>query len=767
MAWRPDWVVLRAPLVLVLLGGVTATALVALVSLNPPGLKLSIDPSTEPLLPSGDPSREAYLRAVADFGDDEVYVIALETEDVFRVEPLSVMRAVNDRLARFPEVRRVQSLTDVVAFRYDAEGDWIEVTSFIDEIPSDPAGLAELRRRALSDPLYRRTLVSEDGRTAAINVTFREMTDQEFIAARLDQRVLRVLEEAAAPGIRFHVAGRPHIKSHVYHVMLRDMRLLIPAALVVVAVGLGLVFGTRRAVVLPMGIIVVAALWTFGAVAYLGRPLTVLTTLLAPMLTAIGSVYGIHAVARYEEEAASAASASEAALASLRHSRLPVLVAGLTTMIGFAALLITDVPAVLEVGAFSVLGVAAITLLTLVGLHAALALLPLRPLEEPSGVRAPSARIASSLDRLLVGVARVAQRHSSGVLVVWALLLAVCVAAIPRIVIDTDYLSFFPPRSKIRQDFENVNRLLAGAVPVYVSMRSDEPGTFREPGTLVVMERIQEEAARIPQVSRTLSLVDTVRVMNRAMSKGDPSAERIPETRGEVAELLFMAPKGHLDRYTNVNHSSANILVRTGAVGTAAVQSVADQLESVVASAGALESVSVDVTGNAVLLAHSADGIARGQPRTVGLAALAIFVLVTLAFRSIPLGLVAMAPNIVPVLMYFGILGLGAAPLSLPTSLIGSVALGIAVDDTAHFLVRYGNERRRGLTPEQAAAVCGRRVGRPIAITSVMLMAGFLVVALSGFATLRQFGVLSAVTMGICLLTDLIMLPALLIRTRA
>jgi predicted RND superfamily exporter protein len=755
VAWRPDWVVLRAPLVLVLLGGVTATALVALVSLNPPGLNLSIDPSTEPLLPSGDPSREAYLRAVADFGDDEVYVIALETEDVFRVEPLSVMRAVNDRLARFPEVRRVQSLTDVVAFRYDAGGDWIEVTSFIDEIPSDPAGLAELRRRALSDPLYRRTLVSEDGRTAAINVTFREMTDQEFIAARLDQRVLRVLEEAAAPGIRFHVAGRPHIKSHVYHVMLRDMRLLIPAALVVVAVGLGLVFGTRRAVVLPMG-------WTFGAVAYLGRPLTVLTTLLAPMLTAIGSVYGIHAVARYEEEAASAASASEAALASLRHSRLPVLVAGFTTMIGFAALLITDVPAVLEVGAFSVLGVAAITLLTLVGLHAALALLPLRPLEEPSGVRAPSARIASSLDRLLDGVARGAQRHSLGVLVVWALLLAVCVAAIPRIVIDTDYLSFFPPRSKIRQDFENVNRLLAGAVPLYVSMRSDEPGTFREPGTLVVMERIQEEAARIPQVSRTLSLVDTVRVMNRAMSKGDPSAERIPETRGEVAELLFMAPKGHLDRYTNVNHSSANILVRTGAVGTAAVQSVADQLESVVASAGALESVSVDVTGNAVLLAHSADGIARGQPRTVGLAALAIFVLVTIAFRSIPLGLVAMAPNIVPVLMYFGILGLGAAPLSLPTSLIGSVALGIAVDDTAHFLVRYGNERRRGLTPEQAAAVCGRRVGRPIAITSVMLMAGFLVVALSGFATLRQFGVLSAVTMGICLLTDLIMLPALL-----
>ena len=95
------------------------------------------------------------------------------------------------------------------------------------------------------------------------------------------------------------------------------------------------------------------------------------------------------------------------------------------------------------------------------------------------------------------------------------------------------------------------------------------------------------------------------------------------------------------------------------------------------------------------------------------------------------------------------------------------MALGIAIDDTVHFLVRYGSERRRGLSPEQAAVLCGRRVGRPIAITSFMLMAGFLVVALSGFATLRQFGVLSAATMGVCLVNDLVLLPALLVRTRA
>ncbi len=766
-AMRPSWVAGRPVWVLTVLFAITGLAGFALLAGPPVGLNLRIDPSTEPLLPTGDPAREVYQEAVADFGEDEVYVIAMETEGgVFHADMLRRLGDVTNRIARFPEVRQVSSLMDVVAFRYDHENDWLEVADFIEEVPESAEALAQLERDAVRDPMYRRTLISDDGRTAAINVTFRRMTDQVFIESRIDARVMEVLDEYRTEGVQFHVAGRSHVKTRVYHLMLRDMRVLIPAALGVVALGLWLVFGTRRGVVLPMGIIVLATIWTFGGIAYLDRPLTVLTTLLAPMLSAIGSVYGIHALARYEEEALEAETPRQAAERTLRHLRLPVGVAGATTMIGFGALLITDVPAVFEVGAFSVLGVAAITLLSVTGLPAALALMPLRP--HPAGdADRLSGRIALAVDRVLERVADLASRRSGTVIVVWASLLVLCGFAIPRIVIDTDYLSFFPEDAPVRQEFEAVNRLLAGAVPIYVSFRGDGAGAFREPEAVHMLDRVQKRAEEIPAVSRSLSLVDTVRLMNRKLAKDDPAEERIPDTRGGVAEILFMAPKGHLDAFTNVNHGKANILARTGALGTQAVRGVASDLEAVVAGADVPEGITAAVTGNAILLARSADGIARSQPRTVGLAGLAILILVSVAFRSFRLGGVAMVPNFVPVVMYFGILGLGAASLSLPTSLIGSVALGIAIDDTAHFLVRYGTERRAGLSPEQAARVTGLRVGRPIAITTVMLMAGFLVVALSGFATLQQFGILSAVTMGICLLTDLVMLPALLIRTRA
>jgi hypothetical protein len=125
-----------------------------------------------------------------------------------------------------------------------------------------------------------------------------------------------------------------------------------------------------------------------------------------------------------------------------------------------------------------------------------------------------------------------------------------------------------------------------------------------------------------------------------------------------------------------------------------------------------------------------------------------------------------MIPNLIPVLIFYGLLGAGLAPLSLPTSLIGSVALGIAIDDTVHFLVRYRSERRGGASPVQATTACTRLVGRPIAITSLMLCLGFGVICGSRFATLQEFGLLTAATMAVCLLSDLVLLPAVLIRLR-
>ena len=312
-----------------------------------------------------------------------------------------------------------------------------------------------------------------------------------------------------------------------------------------------------------------------------------------------------------------------------------------------------------------------------------------------------------------------------------------------------------------------MNRLLAGAVPLFVVLEGPEAGTFREPVALRALEAAEARASALPGVAHTSSLVTPLQRMNRVMEEDDPAEERLPDSRQAVAELLNLMPKSDLGRLSTPNQGRTNLVVRTGEVGSAAVKRLTERLEATVSPADFPSGTTVSVTGNAILLGRSADAIAYGQANSVGLAALTILVLLTALLRSWKLGLVAMAPNAVPVLLFFGLLGTGLAPLSLPTSLIASVALGIAIDDTVHYVVRYRHERIAGRTPREAVEITSRLVGRPMLVAAAMLILGFLSVALSGFASLREFGLLSAATMGLCLVTDLVLLPALLMRIRA
>jgi predicted RND superfamily exporter protein len=765
---RPAWIVAWPRLVLALAALVSLGAALLLVRPAPLGVRLEIDPSAEPLLPRGDPARDAYRDAVRDFGDDEVFVIAMSADDVFSRGSLEALRRVGDRITRMGGVRDVQSLVDVTSFRFVPEEDWVEVRPLVEEIPTEPAALAALRERALSDPLYRRSVVSEDGRTAALNVSFRKMTDREFIAADLDGRIQEVLREEARDGRSFAIAGRPHVKAHVFHTMRADLLRLVPLALLAMGVVLALATGGLLPVALSLGVAALAAFWTLAALVLLGRPLTILTTLLAPNLIVIGSVYGVHVLERHREEARAHEDPTRAALRCLEHVRGPVLISGATTLLGFASLLWTEVPAVAELGAFSLFGIASVTVLSLTLIPAVLVLLPREIAIAPGVLARPLAPLTAHAERAIDGaLARIeefAARRSAPVLAGVALLTLGAALLVPSLRIDTDYLSYFSERSRVRRDFERVNERLAGAVPLFVVLTGEGPGAFREPAALAAIEQLEEEAAALPGVSHVRGLSDLLRRLNRAMAGDAPEEERIPASRAGVAELLNLVPKQELSRLSTVNQARANIVVRTGEVGSSSVEALAAGLERLL---GALPpGLRGEVTGNAILLARSADGIAGQQLGSIGFATLSIFALVSVALRSLRLGVVAMVPNVVPVVLFFGLLGAGVAPLSLPTSLIASVALGITVDDTMHFLARYRADRRRGLSPEAAARQATRTVGRGALTASAMLCAGFLVIALSGFATLQQFGLLSAWTMAVCSATELLLLPALLVRVR-
>jgi hypothetical protein len=754
-------------------GAVTLVAAAYVVRPHPLGFRIDLDPSSEPLLVNGDPGKERYERALLDFGGDDVCVIAMEAADVFTEADLRTLSRVTDRIRQLPGVRAAESLTNATSFRYDPDARWVEVGQFIDEIPSDPAELARLRERALSDKLFAKTLVSVDGHSAAINVAFEAMTDREFVERDLDGRILQILALESSPARRFFITGRPHIRAQAHHLMVSDLLRLIPVAIAVAALSVGITTGSLRHMLIPLVNCLLATLWAFGAMAATGKDMNVITLVVGPCLIVIASVYGVYVVEAYHEVAGEAPDPRTAAASALEATRAPVVISGLTEVVGFLAQLANDIPATTELGLFCAFGFACATILTLTVAPAWLALLPLerRGAAHGAPVYADRNRLAAwlgaRLDDALAALWRVEVRRPAVFLWVWAAVALGAALVVPRIVIDTDYLTFFDPDSNVRTDFDAVNRLLSGTVPIYVVFEGDAEGAFREPKAVAALEGIEARLEAIPGVSQVNSMADIVRALNRALAEDDPAAERVPDTRQGLAEVIFMIPKDRLRRFATSDHSDANLIVRTATMGSAAVRELERRIAAEVRDPALPPGIRAYVTGNTVLINHSADGIAGTQLWSIGLASLTIFALVFAVFRQWKISVVAMVPNLLPVLLFYGMLGAGAAPLSVPTSMIGTIVLGITVDDTVHFLTSYRRERAAGKEPADATLRCLRFVGRAMVIASIMLSVGFNVMNLSEFATLRQFGYLAGATLVVCLVTDLLLLPALLVAWKA
>jgi hypothetical protein len=768
---RPAWIVDHPRAVLSVIALLTLGMAAALVRPEPFGFRIGVDASSEPLLPADDPGEPFYQRAILDFGDDDVLVIAMKTAEVFTQPNLATLRAVSDEILKLPGVRGTESLVDVYSYRFDPKLELVDVGRFINEVPSDSAAIAELRQRALGDPIYPKTLVSRDGKTAAINVTFAAMTDGEFAQLQLDDRIRAILDGATRAGVRFYITGRPHIRAQAQTLLIDDMLRLIPIAVGVAVIALWLMTGSLRGTLVPLAANLTATLWAFGAMALVGSNLNLITLVLGPMMITVGGAFGVHAFASYEAIASRSETPREAALGTLRFTMQPVLISGLTTMVGFGAQLVNNIPATNELTGYCVFGSASIAVITLTGLPAMLALLPLRaPGEDGRALYAAQTRFAErirfEMERALLQLGRFQVRHARSVLFFWACVAVLALSQMPKIVTDTDFITFFRPDSEVRQDFNAVNQLLTGAVPIYVVLEGNTEGTFREPEALRAVERLQRRIEAVPGVTSAISAVDLVKIARLALEDGDPAAARIPDTRAEVAELMFMIPKEKLRAFATSNHSSVNILLRTDRLGSAALRDLEEAIREQLAAEALPAGIRADVTGNTIRINRGSDGIAGRQAVQMLIAIGSILVIVTVVFGRLGLGLLAMPTNVMPVFNFYGLLGAGIAPLSVPTSLIGSISLGISIDDTCHFLQVFRYTRAEGKNAEEAVLHAIVEDGRPMIVGSLMEIAGFLVMLFSSFATLQQFGYLTAITMSLCLATDVGMLPALLVVLR-
>src|SRR5262245_2146624 len=685
-----QFVTRHAVAVVLIVAALVALAITRILDVRTLQPRLRLDPSIESLLPTADENRAFYDKTRKIFGNDDTLLLALHRPDgVFEPSLLGALLRITDRIGELEGVERVVSLAN--APNLSSSGDLLEVAPLYQQPPSDPAELARVRRAAESSPVLRGSLLGDDGTTTGIAIQPVDMPEVEFNQLGIDQEIQRIAREelAGSPDVKVWLVGSAHLKAETSRFLLRDLSRVIPLAFALIMAIALLSFRSLRGLLIPLSTIGIAVLLTFAVMAELDPALNLVTISIPPLLLVIGFVEAVHIVSCYYEaieEGAQHPSKESAAARGLEMVVLPMFLTGSTTVAGFLSLVTSPLGAIREFGLYGGIGIAFTMLASMTWAPAVLHLL-----REP----APSGRKlrTTAFDRAVGRLATFDYDHARSIFVAAGLLGLLAVLGIPRILINSTMISNFEEDTEIRRSVQAVNQHLGASGQLQVVLEADYADAFKEPQNLALIEELQGWLAGAPDVSGSTSLVDYLKLIHRGFRGDDPVHYRLPDSKRLVTQLLFFGANDDIDGFVNSQYQIANIRVRTTAQDSADLGALVRRIEARLAELPAR--VRGRVTGNLVLLAKTNDEIAYGQAISVGSAFFSIFGIMALQFMSFRIGFIAMIPNILPVLFYFGILGWSGITLNVTTGLVASIVLGIAVDDTIHFLGHFNQAAKR------------------------------------------------------------------------
>jgi hypothetical protein len=426
----------------------------------------------------------------------------------------------------------------------------------------------------------------------------------------------------------------------------------------------------------------------------------------------------------------------------------------LTTVVGFVSITVVRIDAVRATGAYGALGVLVVTAVTLTLLPAGLVLRPL-PRATPRGFRWTRERLATGLVSLL-------DRRSMATFALWLGLTLLLTSGLPRLEVETDATRWLPVGNPVRDSYETIRSALSGISPVNVIVEVPDGGSVIEPGTLAAIDGLAAHLERLPEVGRALSVADPLRQLHGGFQ--DDPTQPLPDTRPMAEQyLLLLESLDQLDDLIVGDRTAANIVLRADDNSSARLVHIADHASAWWEEHGPPDH-KVTTTGIMYEFARAEDEIAYGQLRGIALALAVISGILFAIFRWPLLALATLVPNVIPLVLIFGAMGWLGTPLDAGTVMIGTLALGIAVDDTVHIATGFYQRILQGHAARAALLKTFEAVLPAIVGTTTMLFAAFCVLGLSEFTITRNLGLLTAGIMVICLVADVTLLAALLLR---
>jgi predicted RND superfamily exporter protein len=693
--------------------------------------------------------------------DNVLFVLAPKDGRVFSNETLASTIALTEAAWQMPYSIRVDSITN---FQHTvAEGDDLTVDDLVPEAGGlDDATLQQIQDIAIREPLLSNRLVSENGRVTGINVTVQlpdpdEQTGQEVPEIAAFARELAETARADNPNLDIYLTGMVMMNNSFPEVMIRDQQTLVPVMFGVVILTLVLLLRSYSATLVTLLVIVFSIITAMGLAGWAGIKLTPPSAAAPTIILTLAVADCVHVLVSFLHALRRGQDRTSAMVESLRINLQPVFLTSLTTAIGFMSMNFSDAPPFRDLGNIVAMGVMSAFVYSVTLLPALMLILPVRI---EAGKTRPS-RIMDNFADLVV------ERRN---FLFWGtgFIIVSLVMFIPRNELNDEFIKYFDETIDFRRSTEFASENLTGLYTIDYSLGAGESGGISNPEFLRDVERFAEWYETQPEVLHVNMLPDILKRLNKNMHSDDDEWYRLPEARDLTAQYLLLyemsLPYGlDLNNQINVSKSATRMTVTVSNISSNEMLALEHKAQKwlqkhapSMKSAGASPSV---------MFAHIGQRNIISMLTGTTIALILISGILMIALQSFKIGIISLIPNLAPAAMGFGLWGLLVGEVGLGLSVVAGMTLGIVVDDTVHFLSKYLRARReQQLDPENAVRYAFSTVGTALLVTSLVLIAGFMVLSQSPFKLNADMGLLTAITIGFALLADFLFLPPLLMK---
>lgn len=682
------------------------------------------------------------------FGGSEMIVVMLQSDDVVKKSTIDRLSSIADGLDELEGIDRIISPFEAMEISYD-DG-FMKMDPLFDAFPEDDSHIHLFKEKISTNPMANRFFADDFSLVSLILTKNNEVSDliiddiKAIIAAHPGEEDALI---GGLPFIRYSISG--NIRS--------DLILLVPLALVLMVFMLFFSFREWKGVFLPFIIVVMSVILSFGIMAFLGWTISLITILMPIMLIAIANDYGIHMIARYQELARSKKSLTMKQICKQTYSDLkaPIIITGLTTIGGVLGLLThTMIPAA-QLGILIAIGIAFALVLSVWFLPAMLSFFSI-PKEE---TKAHKEKVAIA-DRWLNRFSNWVTAHPKRIVVISISVGVISTMGILLLKVDTNIEGYFLGKSEVGRSTELINNKFGGSQFISILFTGD----ILSPEILDRMEAYEIKILKEPAVGNVSSPVTLLKELSKGFYETEEAGyNQIPESANEAyqfVEVYSMSGNGDaIEQFMDYNYESGRILISLKDGSNSAGKQLLKRLKEITKD----DPNVAFITGTCLTKIELADIVINGQVKSLILAMVVVFVLLSFIFRSSKAGLLSSLPLSVAILVLFGLMGFFGIALDIATALLSSIMIGVGIDYTIHFLWRFKVERANGLNHKDSVRETLSTVGRGIIFNAFSVIVGFAVLSFSNFAPLRYFSVLIVISISTCLISALLLVPSIVI----